>query len=47
MIAHCTSSTIVLGETEPIARGQAEYLTSLMPLGIVLAAGRALDFQLH
>jgi FMN-dependent oxidoreductase (nitrilotriacetate monooxygenase family) len=35
--AICTSTTIVLGETRSIAHEKAEYLTSLVPLEMVLA----------
>ena len=38
----CTSMTIVLGETEAIAREKAEYLLSLVPLEMVLATNSAM-----
>jgi FMN-dependent oxidoreductase (nitrilotriacetate monooxygenase family) len=38
----CTSTTVVLGETEAIAREKAEYLTSLVPLEMVLATNSAM-----
>ena len=38
----CTSTTIVLGETQSIAREKAEYLTSLVPLEMVLATNSAM-----
>src|SRR5271169_5751151 len=38
----CTSMTIVLGETEAIARDKAEYLLSLVPLEMVLATNSAM-----
>jgi FMN-dependent oxidoreductase (nitrilotriacetate monooxygenase family) len=40
--AICTSMTIVLGETEAIAREKAEYLLSLVPLEMVLATNSAM-----
>ena len=40
--AICTSTTIVLGETQSIAREKAEYLTSLVPLEMVLATNSAM-----
>jgi FMN-dependent oxidoreductase (nitrilotriacetate monooxygenase family) len=40
--AICTSTTIVLGETETIAREKAEYLLSLVPLEMVLATNSAM-----
>ena len=40
--AVCTSMTIVLGETEAIAREKAEYLLSLVPLEMVLATNSAM-----
>src|SRR5271166_1843010 len=40
--AICTSTTVVLGETEAIAREKAEYLTSLVPLEMVLATNSAM-----
>ena len=40
--AICTSMTVVLGETEAIAREKAEYLTSLVPLEMVLATNSAM-----
>ncbi|HEY2616629.1 MAG TPA: NtaA/DmoA family FMN-dependent monooxygenase, partial [Acetobacteraceae bacterium] len=40
--ALCTSTTIVLGETESIAREKAEYLVSLVPLEMVLATNSAM-----
>jgi FMN-dependent oxidoreductase (nitrilotriacetate monooxygenase family) len=38
----CTSTTIVLGETESIAREKADYLLSLVPLDMVLATNSAM-----
>jgi alkanesulfonate monooxygenase SsuD/methylene tetrahydromethanopterin reductase-like flavin-dependent oxidoreductase (luciferase family) len=38
----CTSTTIVLGETESIAREKADYLLSLVPLEMVLATNSAM-----
>jgi FMN-dependent oxidoreductase (nitrilotriacetate monooxygenase family) len=38
----CTSMTIVLGETEAIAREKAEYLVSLVPLEMVMATNSAM-----
>jgi alkanesulfonate monooxygenase SsuD/methylene tetrahydromethanopterin reductase-like flavin-dependent oxidoreductase (luciferase family) len=38
----CASMTVVLGETEAIAREKAEYLTSLVPLEMVLATNSAM-----
>ena len=38
----CTSTTVVLGETEAIAREKAEYLLSLVPLEMVLATNSAM-----
>ena len=40
--AICTSMTVVLGETEAIAREKAEYLLSLVPLEMVLATNSAM-----
>jgi alkanesulfonate monooxygenase SsuD/methylene tetrahydromethanopterin reductase-like flavin-dependent oxidoreductase (luciferase family) len=40
--AICTSATVVLGETESIACEKAEYLTSLVPLEMVLATNSAM-----
>ena len=40
--AICTSATVVLGETESIAREKAEFLTSLVPLEMVLATNSAM-----
>jgi hypothetical protein len=40
--AICTSTTIVLGETQSIAREKAEYLISLVPLEMVLATNSAM-----
>jgi FMN-dependent oxidoreductase (nitrilotriacetate monooxygenase family) len=40
--ALCTSMTVVLGETEAIAREKAEYLLSLVPLEMVLATNSAM-----
>jgi FMN-dependent oxidoreductase (nitrilotriacetate monooxygenase family) len=40
--AICTSTTVVLGETEAIAREKAEYLFSLVPLEMVLATNSAM-----
>jgi FMN-dependent oxidoreductase (nitrilotriacetate monooxygenase family) len=40
--AICTSTTIVLGETESIAREKADYLLSLVPLEMVLATNSAM-----
>jgi FMN-dependent oxidoreductase (nitrilotriacetate monooxygenase family) len=40
--AICTSMTIVLGETDAIAREKAEYLLSLVPLEMVLATNSAM-----
>ena len=40
--AICSSTTIVLGETESIAREKAEYLLSLVPLEMVLATNSAM-----
>ena len=40
--AICSSATIVLGETEAIAREKAEYLASLVPLEMVLATNSAM-----
>jgi FMN-dependent oxidoreductase (nitrilotriacetate monooxygenase family) len=40
--ALCTSTTIVLGETESIAREKADYLVSLVPLEMVLATNSAM-----
>jgi alkanesulfonate monooxygenase SsuD/methylene tetrahydromethanopterin reductase-like flavin-dependent oxidoreductase (luciferase family) len=40
--ALCTSMTVVLGETESIAREKAEYLISLVPLEMVLATNSAM-----
>jgi FMN-dependent oxidoreductase (nitrilotriacetate monooxygenase family) len=40
--AICASMTIVLGETEAIAREKAEYLLSLVPLEMVLATNSAM-----
>src|SRR6516165_10207771 len=40
--ALCTSMTIVLGETESIAREKADYLLSLVPLEMVLATNSAM-----
>jgi FMN-dependent oxidoreductase (nitrilotriacetate monooxygenase family) len=40
--AICASATVVLGETETIAREKAEYLTSLVPLEMVLATNSAM-----
>ncbi len=40
--AICTSMTIVLGETEAIAREKAEYLLSLVPIEMVLATNSAM-----
>jgi FMN-dependent oxidoreductase (nitrilotriacetate monooxygenase family) len=40
--AICTSMTIVLGETEEIAREKSEYLLSLVPLEMVLATNSAM-----
>jgi FMN-dependent oxidoreductase (nitrilotriacetate monooxygenase family) len=40
--AICTSATIVLGETEAIAREKADYLLSLVPLEMVLATNSAM-----
>src|ERR1700738_317289 len=38
----CTSTTIRLGQTQSIAREKAEYLTSLVPLEMVLATNSAM-----
>jgi FMN-dependent oxidoreductase (nitrilotriacetate monooxygenase family) len=38
----CTSMTVVLGETEAIAREKADYLLSLVPLEMVLATNSAM-----
>jgi FMN-dependent oxidoreductase (nitrilotriacetate monooxygenase family) len=38
----CTSTTVVLGETEAIAREKADYLLSLVPLEMVLATNSAM-----
>jgi FMN-dependent oxidoreductase (nitrilotriacetate monooxygenase family) len=40
--ALCTSITLVLGETESIAREKADYLLSLVPLEMVLATNSAM-----
>jgi alkanesulfonate monooxygenase SsuD/methylene tetrahydromethanopterin reductase-like flavin-dependent oxidoreductase (luciferase family) len=40
--ALCTSITVVLGETEAIARQKADYLLSLVPLEMVLATNSAM-----
>src|ERR1700741_1750596 len=40
--AICTSTKIVLGETQSIAREKAEYLLSLVPLEMVLATNSAM-----
>ena len=40
--AICTSTTIVLGETQSIAREKAAYLLSLVPLEMVLATNSAM-----
>jgi FMN-dependent oxidoreductase (nitrilotriacetate monooxygenase family) len=40
--ALCTSTTVVLGETEAIAREKAAYLLSLVPLEMVLATNSAM-----
>ena len=40
--AICTSTTVVLGETLSIAREKAEYLTSLVPIEMVLATNSAM-----
>ena len=40
--ALCTSMTVVLGETEAIAREKADYLQSLVPLEMVLATNSAM-----
>jgi alkanesulfonate monooxygenase SsuD/methylene tetrahydromethanopterin reductase-like flavin-dependent oxidoreductase (luciferase family) len=40
--ALCTSMTVVLGETESIAREKAEYLLSLVPLEMLLATNSAM-----
>jgi alkanesulfonate monooxygenase SsuD/methylene tetrahydromethanopterin reductase-like flavin-dependent oxidoreductase (luciferase family) len=40
--ALCTSTTVVLGETESIAQEKAEYLKSLVPLEMVLATNSAM-----
>jgi alkanesulfonate monooxygenase SsuD/methylene tetrahydromethanopterin reductase-like flavin-dependent oxidoreductase (luciferase family) len=40
--AICTTTTIVLGETQSIAREKAEYLASLVPLEMVLATNSAM-----
>jgi alkanesulfonate monooxygenase SsuD/methylene tetrahydromethanopterin reductase-like flavin-dependent oxidoreductase (luciferase family) len=40
--AICTSTTVVLGETESIAREKADYLLSLVPLEMVLATNSAM-----
>jgi len=40
--AICTSMTVVLGETEAIAREKADYLLSLVPLEMVLATNSAM-----
>src|SRR5580704_12680132 len=40
--AICTSTTVVLGETESIAREKADYLLSLVPLEMVLATKSAM-----
>src|SRR5207245_3101506 len=39
--AICASTTVVLGETEAIAREKADHLTSLVPLEMVLATNSA------
>jgi alkanesulfonate monooxygenase SsuD/methylene tetrahydromethanopterin reductase-like flavin-dependent oxidoreductase (luciferase family) len=38
----CTSMTVVLGETESIAREKADYLLSLVPLEMLLATNSAM-----
>ena len=38
----CASTTVVLGETETIAREKADYLKSLVPLEMVLATNSAM-----
>jgi FMN-dependent oxidoreductase (nitrilotriacetate monooxygenase family) len=40
--AICASTTVVLGETETIAREKADYLKSLVPLEMVLATNSAM-----
>jgi len=40
--ALCTSITVVLGETETIAREKADYLLSLVPVEMVLATNSAM-----
>lgn len=40
--AVCTSITVVLGQTEAIAREKADYLLSLVPLEMVLATNSAM-----
>jgi FMN-dependent oxidoreductase (nitrilotriacetate monooxygenase family) len=40
--ALCTSMTMVLGETESIAREKADYLLSLVPMEMVLATNSAM-----
>jgi FMN-dependent oxidoreductase (nitrilotriacetate monooxygenase family) len=40
--ALCTSMTVVLGETESIAREKADYLLSLVPMEMVMATNSAM-----